>query len=154
MAQVTLKALAKMMDLDPKVIRRLIRKKLPDLKGDYTWAEGNPAYVRVLKVCEDYKTQAAQPKPPKQAKKERKYEKVEWDQQGTCIVDGSVFALASVPQPDNPTTLDVQTIYLGPVDEVMSILEGKKPIPNNIHHLKELAFMGILKKIAEDRAKK
>lgn len=139
--------LALKVKLDPKIIRRLIRRSLPELagRGRYDWDDTNPAYVKVLEICEDFKKKVSQPRSAK-PRRELRHERVRWDEFGNVIIDGEVWATAFVPDPKDPAIREVVPVCLGKEEDIMPILRGEKPIPPDIHPTKEHAIRLILKK--------
>lgn len=128
MGTVNLNQLALQVKLDPKVVRRVIRKQFPSVagQGKYLFDDTNPLYQEIIEACKEATTPK---KGPKKARRERKYEPIVWNDQGYCIVDGQVWGLALVPTPEDPTTRVAQSIYLGKAAEIEPVLKGLKPVP-------------------------
>jgi len=131
MADLTLKDLAKQVDLDPKVIRRMLRKKFPRIaeSGKYVFNPDSAIYPQVLASCEELKAEL----PKKQARKENPKRDREPsvskseinDDRGFLNLDGNIWGMVLVPRPDDPNTQDVRSVWLGRTSEVLPFIEGK-----------------------------
>lgn len=138
MAQVTLTDLAKTTGLEPKVIRRLLRKA--GFNAPYLWDDTNPLYNQALEVCKE----VTKSKLPQKPKRERVYPQIKWDDRGLCIIDGSYWALVAVPTKEDPSIREEESIWLGRLEEVESILRGERSVPEGYSHLQRLAITQIL----------
>jgi len=135
MAQVTLNQVAIKVELEPKVIRRILRKN--DIQKPYIFDDTNPTYDKVIRLCKEYKRQAAQPKKPK---KERIHERIVWDGRGLTVIEGNYWMLVMIPHTKDPDILEATSVWLGKVEDVKAIITGEKPIPTECSNYQRLAF--------------
>lgn len=135
MAQVTLNQVAVKVELEPKVIRRIFRKN--DIRKPYIFDDTNPTYDKVIRLCKEYKREAAKPKKPK---KERVHERIVWDARGLTIIEGSYWMLVMVPHTKDPDVLEATSVWLGRVEDVKAIISGEKPVPADCSNYQRLAF--------------
>ncbi len=131
MADVNLKQLADGVKLDPKVIRRMLRKKFPRVaeSGKYVFNTESALYPQILAACEELKAEI----PKKQARKEHPKREREPsvskseinDDRGFLNLDGNIWGTAIIPRPDGSGISDVKSVWLGRTSEVLPYIEGR-----------------------------
>jgi len=138
MIQVGLVDLAQKTGLEPKVIRRILRKA--GFRAPYGWDDTNPAYQQALEACKE----AGQPKSKSEKpKRDHKHTPVVWDSRGICEVEGSLWAIVFVPTIADPSVQREESIWLGKKADVLPILSGESEVPADWSHLQRLALTKI-----------
>lgn len=144
METVGIKQLAEEVGLDPKLVRRIIRKDVkrgPAESGKYEFNPESSFYTSAKEACERFKAkldkeQARKPKsesaPPSHS------DDVKMDDRGFSITDGYVWAIG-IGEPDKKGVSQVKTCCLGRKEQVIPYIEGRTkmkpvfddPIANN-----------------------
>ena len=147
MADVTLKDLAKQVDLDPKVIRRMLRKKFPRIaeSGKYVFNPDSAIYPQVLAACGELKTTPPKEHKPKKDREPSVSKSEINDDRGFLNLDGNIWGMVLVPNPQDPSIQDVKSVWLGRTSEVLPFIEGRtKQRPVYETSEQELALRDIL----------